>query len=87
MSTQNHASAGIVTDALPPANFVPAARIVDGGISQIHANEPGATESAESTEGADYRHVSLPTAGTTSVRYSRIEPLMPRRFAMDDDLS
>jgi len=87
MSIQNHSSADIATDATLPAGLVPAARIVDSVTSEIRAEEVDTAESAEPAEAIDYRHVSLASAGTTRVRYSRIEPLMPRRLTVDDDLS
>jgi len=75
------------TDASLPVTAVPAADMLVGGASEVrNADEAVAPEEVASTQPVEYEHVSLPTAGTIRVRYSQIEPLMPRRFQLEDDL-
>jgi hypothetical protein len=49
-------------------------------------NEMIVSEEAALAETIEYDHVPLPTVGTIRVCYSQIEPLMPRRFHLEDDL-
>jgi len=86
MSILHQASNDPPTDASAPVKVVPAADMLVGGTSAVrNVDEAVPPEEVASTEPVEYEHVTLPTAGTIRVRYSRIEPLMPRRFQLEDD--
>ena len=44
-----------------------------------------ATLSTPELESDSYRHVPFEDAGAIRVRYTRVETLSPRKFALDDD--
>jgi hypothetical protein len=81
MSILNQTSNDAPTDVAVPVTVASAAGMVAGGTSEVGGADKAITpEEVSSTEPIEYQHVSLPTAGTIRVRYSQIEPLMPRRF-------
>ena len=76
-----------LVDVPVPVTVVSAGGMMVAGTDHMDGVDKSITlEKAISTEPVEYQHVSLPTVGTIRVRYSRIEPLKPRRFEVEDDL-
>ena len=88
MSIANHTPSDLPADSTLPIILAPAANAALGGSPELRGlDETAATEEEGSAKPIEYCHVVLPVAGSIRVRYSRIEPLKPRRVCLEDEAS